>query len=169
MSRPLQRLLLFNRRIAKGVRGRLRRLYYRFLLGRVGPGCSFNAGILITDPENIFLGEGVVLNEGVILQSCEGARISIGDRAVLAYGAAVITGNLDLSEGVVNADRHVGAPVTVGDYAVIGARAILLPGSEVGEGTVVSAGSVVTGKVEAGTLVFGNPARVLKRMRVPSR
>lgn len=169
MSHVLRRLLLFARRIAKGIRGRLRRLYYRSLLGSVGPGCRFNAGILIADPQNIFLGDAVVLNEGVILQSCEGARITIGDHAHLAYGAVVITGNLDISEGTVNPDRHVSAPVTIGHHAVIGARAILMPGSEVGAGAVVSAGSVVTGKVEAGTLVFGNPARVLKRLGVPSQ
>lgn len=169
MSGVLQRLLLFVRRVAKGIRGRVRRVYYRLMLGHVGSGCMFTDGILIAGPENIFLGDGVVLNEGVILQSCEGARITIGDHAHLAYGAVVITGNLDFSEGRVNADRHVSAPVTVGHHAVIGARAILMPGVEVGAGAVVSAGSVVTGKVEAGNLVFGNPARVLKRMEVPDQ
>ena len=41
----------------------------------------------------------------------------------------------------------------------IGANATILPGIEVGEGSMVGAGSVVTKSVGAGKVVLGNPAR----------
>ena len=41
-------------------------------------------------------------------------------------------------------------------------RAIILAGVTIGEGAIVAAGSVVTKDVPAGTLVAGNPARVIR-------
>lgn len=45
--------------------------------------------------------------------------------------------------------------------AFIGARSIIMPGVTVGEKAIVAAGSVVTKTVEAGTVVGGNPAKVI--------
>ena len=44
----------------------------------------------------------------------------------------------------------------------IGARAVLLPGIEIGEEAFVGAGSVVTRDVAPGTLVMGAPARPVR-------
>ena len=48
--------------------------------------------------------------------------------------------------------------------ARIGAGAVLLPGVRIGAGALVGAGSVVTKDVPAGTVVAGNPARIIKRV-----
>ena len=53
-------------------------------------------------------------------------------------------------------------PITVGNYAWIGAGAIILPGVTIGEGAVVAAGSVVTKDVAPRMIVAGNPARELR-------
>ena len=53
-------------------------------------------------------------------------------------------------------------PITVGDYAWIGAGAIILPGVTIGEGAVVAAGGVVTKDIEPRMIVAGNPARPLR-------
>jgi acetyltransferase-like isoleucine patch superfamily enzyme len=48
--------------------------------------------------------------------------------------------------------------------ASIGSGATILCGVEIGERAIVGAGSVVTRNVPAGTVVAGNPARVLRRV-----
>ena len=53
-------------------------------------------------------------------------------------------------------------PITVEDYAWIGAGAIILPGVTIGTGAVVAAGSVVTKDVAPRMIVAGNPARKLR-------
>ena len=53
-------------------------------------------------------------------------------------------------------------PITVGDYAWIGAGAIILPGVTIGEGAVIGAGSVVTKDIAPRMIAVGNPARELR-------
>ena len=51
--------------------------------------------------------------------------------------------------------------VEVGGHCFIGARAMLLPGTSLGDGCVVGAQAVVKGAYPAGSILAGNPARVV--------
>ena len=55
------------------------------------------------------------------------------------------------------------APVHLKKNAWLGINSIVLPGCVVGEGTVVTAGSVVSESTEDNVIVRGNPAQVIKR------
>jgi UDP-2-acetamido-3-amino-2,3-dideoxy-glucuronate N-acetyltransferase len=55
-------------------------------------------------------------------------------------------------------------PTVVRRGASIGSGSTILCGIEIGENAIVGAGSVVTHDVPAGTIVAGNPARVLRRI-----
>lgn len=57
------------------------------------------------------------------------------------------------------------APITICDKAWIGVGCKILKGVTIGEGAVVGAGSVVAKDVEPWTMVGGNPARVLKKLK----
>jgi len=52
-------------------------------------------------------------------------------------------------------------PITIGDRAWIGSRAVVLKGVTIGEGAVVAAGAVVHEDVPAWTVVGGVPAKVI--------
>lgn len=58
-------------------------------------------------------------------------------------------------------------PVRIGNNVWIGRRATIFPGVTVGEGSVVSAGAVVTSDVPPYTLVAGNPARKVASLTPP--
>jgi UDP-2-acetamido-3-amino-2,3-dideoxy-glucuronate N-acetyltransferase len=56
-------------------------------------------------------------------------------------------------------------PTRICRRAALGSGSVILCGVTVGEGALVGAGSVVTRDVPAGTVVAGNPARVLRTVR----
>ncbi|HKI18860.1 MAG TPA: acyltransferase, partial [Isosphaeraceae bacterium] len=60
-------------------------------------------------------------------------------------------------------------PITLEDNVWIGGRCTIFPGVTIGEGSVVSAGSVVTADVPPYTLVAGNPARRVRALEPSSR
>ena len=61
-------------------------------------------------------------------------------------------------------DDWVCVPTLVKKGASIGSGATLLSGVTVGESAIIGAGSVVTKDVPPGTIVAGNPARILRRV-----
>lgn len=56
-------------------------------------------------------------------------------------------------------------PIKICDDAWIGMNSIILKGVTIGQGAVVGAGSVVTKDVEPWTVVGGNPAKIIKRLK----
>ncbi len=63
------------------------------------------------------------------------------------------------------ADDWMAVSTIVRKGASIGANATILCGISIGENAIVGAGSVVTKDVAAGTIVAGNPAKVLRKIK----
>lgn len=99
------------------------------------------------------IGEGSVVSFSAKLDKTNPRGIHIGRYSTITLGAVV------LSHDYVN-DRH--RDVWIGDNCLIGANAIVLPGVRIGDNCIVAAGSVVARDVPAGSLVAGNPARVVE-------
>jgi acetyltransferase-like isoleucine patch superfamily enzyme len=99
--------------------------------------------------------------------------ITIGKRCLISGDVLVF----DSSGHATDPDaRRIGQPpgdadvreVTIGDDVWIGVRSIVFPGVRIGDGSVVSAGSVVRTHVPPRCVVAGNPARVVFRMPPPA-
>jgi putative colanic acid biosynthesis acetyltransferase WcaF len=82
--------------------------------------------------------------------------IHIGEGATIAQEAYLCTGTHDFSRPNLPLQT---APIRIGADAFIGARALVLPGVEIGERAIIGAGAVVTKNVPPSTIVVGNPAR----------
>jgi acetyltransferase-like isoleucine patch superfamily enzyme len=99
------------------------------------------------------IGEGSIISLSAKLDKTNPRGVHIGKYSVVAFGAAILT-----HDWVNNRHRDV----HVGDNCFIGAHAIILPGVTIGDHCIVSAASVVARDVPAGSLVAGNPARVVE-------
>lgn len=53
------------------------------------------------------------------------------------------------------------AKIKIENNVFVGARALIMPGVTIGENAIIAAGSIVTKSVPKGTVVGGNPARIL--------
>src|SRR3954463_16718595 len=93
------------------------------------------------------LGANVFLNEGFFLDPSHCHLITIDDGAV--FGPSVTLLAHDASTLKVIGKTKIQA-VRVGRDAFVGARAILLPGAELGDGSVLGAGSVLLARVPSG-------------------
>jgi len=82
-------------------------------------------------------------------------HITLGDHVIVGYDATL------LCHEFLQEEYRVG-DVVVGDRAMIGAGAVVLPGVEIGDGAQVAANSLVTRDVEPGTTVAGVPARPMR-------
>lgn len=132
----------------------------------IGPG--LRTGHHVTIREGLVA--GVSLQVGT-LADIQG-RATFGDHvrthsSVFVAQGAVIGSYVWLSPGVVlTDDPHPPsdgwrAGVTIEDFAVVAARATVMPGVRVGTRSLVAAGALVTRDVAPDTLVAGVPARVL--------
>ncbi|KKB47535.1 DapH/DapD/GlmU-related protein [Parabacteroides gordonii] len=86
--------------------------------------------------------------------------VRFGKRSVLSQYSYVCNGTHDLS--TLRLPLMIGE-INIGANVFIGAKALILPGVDIGEGAVVGTGSVVTKDIEAWTIVGGNPAREIKK------
>ena len=111
------------------------------------------------------IGDGSWIGHEAYFQSAGGVRI--GARVGVGPKVAVISSaHRETPPGTPIMDAPLEfAPVEVGDGCDIGVAAVLLPGTRLGEGVQVGAGAVVSGEFEAGTVVAGVPARMLRRRR----
>lgn len=83
-------------------------------------------------------------------------RIAVGNDAIVGYDATLLCHEF-------LQDEYRLGDVVVGDRAMIGAGAVVLPGVTVGEGARVAANSLVAEDVPPGTTVAGVPAEVVSR------
>lgn len=79
--------------------------------------------------------------------------VHIGDETAVNFDAVILT-----HEAVNNRSLHT----WIGARCQIGARSIVMPGVRIGDGSIVSPASVVMKDVPPGSLVAGNPARVIE-------
>ena len=115
--------------------------------------------------KNITIGKDVFINSGCHFQDQGG--IEIGDGALIGHNVVLATINHDLNPKE-NRKNHY-APIKISAHVWIGSNATVLPGVTIGDYAVVAAGAVVTREVPAMTVVGGVPARVLKTIQEEER
>ena len=97
---------------------------------------------------------------------CEGVEVE--DHVFIGHGVCFINDRYPRAvnaAGELQTDRDwTVVPTVVRRGATIGSGATILCGIEIGQDAIVGAGSVVTRNVPAGTIVAGNPARVLRKL-----
>jgi maltose O-acetyltransferase len=107
--------------------------------------------------EGLQLGEGVHIGRPVVFDRAQPWLITIGDHAVIGMNAVILTHDISLRDYTGQARV---ARVDIGARVIVGAGAIILPGTKIGDDSVIGAGAVVRGDIPPRSLAVGNPAKV---------
>lgn len=198
LSRKRSLMPIFSRIITR-IKAMIRIHHYKNMLGGYDSNFSVGTGIVMTNPQCVFLGKNVgvgdntffgpvteymgiaynpkiVIGEGTwVGKNCSIAaihRVEIG-KNVLFAGHVHITdhshGYEDISKPMNVQPLISKGPVVIEDDCWLGFSCEILSGVHIGKHCVVAARAVVTKDVPAYSVVAGNPARIIKKYDMESK
>lgn len=151
----------------------------------IGDNVVIEGGVLIFHPQNIHIGSDVYIGHNSILHGYHKNEVFIEDDSWIGQGCFLHgAGGIKVGRAVglgpmvkiltsYHLDGELSKPlifhqlefgeVRIEDGCDIGMGSILLPGINVGEGSIVGAGSVVTRDIPPYSVYAGNPARLLRK------
>src|SRR2546422_2820292 len=133
-----------------------RRAAWRALGASIADTALIGPGVRMRNPSRVSVGAGTKL----------GGRMSIEGWGDVTIGRHVLMNNADLF----TSQHYVDDPglkgerrfISIGDYAWLPHKIIILPGVRIGSHAVVGTGSVVSRDIPDYAVAVGNPARVVK-------
>ena len=183
-SRSLGRLVLYELVVllsswVPGALGLLlRKVLYPLLLGSVGKGVVFGQGVVLRHPHKVRLGDGVTVDDLVVLDAKGTANrgIDVGRGVFLGRGTILSCKDGDISIGDhgnfgFHCEVFSGSSVTVGRHALFAAQAYLVGGGhefERPELAVIDQPRTSRGIVLGDNVWLGTGAKVLDGVRVGS-
>jgi putative colanic acid biosynthesis acetyltransferase WcaF len=124
---------------------------------KVGHGVVIKPWVNIKYPWKLSIGNNTWIGEGAWIDNL--GEVAIGNNVCLSQGAYLLTGNHDYKKK--GFDLMVN-PIQLEDGVWIGAKAIVCLGVTCFSHSVLSAGSVATGNLDADFIYQGNPAEKVR-------
>jgi len=156
---------------------------YRYLKRCIGKGTIVGPGTQIVNSANVHIGDDCLLQDSVFIRAGTEGKVTIGDRAALnsfcrlfGHGSIEIGEDTQLGPGSLitttghdyDGDLETNFKrVVIGRRVWVGANVTILPGVEIGDFSVIGAGSVVTRRIPPRSIAVGVPARVVKHLHEP--
>lgn len=127
-----------------------------------GEGVVLEKNLHFAFEENITLGDYVYLGQGTALYGRGG--IDIGNYSIISSEVILLSSihNYLEAELLPYDQKELVSPIVIGRCCWIGIRVIVLPGVMLEEGCIVGAGAVVTKSFAKGSIIAGNPAKLIK-------
>lgn len=161
---------------------KLRAFLNKQKLGALGNGVHIDKLVeFMRFPQNIFIGNDVVVKEGARICSCnKDAVIEIGDRCTIGYHNFIFASNkisigndcliapfvylVDSNHQIaraelINKQPNETAPIVIEDGVWLASNVTVLKGVTIGRGAVVAANSVVNKSIPAFEIWGGSPAK----------
>lgn len=117
--------------------------------------CGYQIG------KDVYVGPGFVVADEL---GDSGSDVLIEDRVSIGPGVIIVTASSPNNSRLGTIIAKEKGPVVIKADAWIGARAVLLPNTTVGEMSIVGAGAVVVESIPSRCVAAGVPARVTRRI-----
>lgn len=135
----------------------------RLFGARIGPHCHIYPGARIWAPWHLVCEDVVAIADEAIVYNP--ATVTLGSHAIVSQQAYLCGATHDYDDP---AFPMTWAPITIGRYAWICARATVQSGVTVGDGAILGLGAVATRDLEAWSIYAGIPARKVKLRARPA-
>jgi putative colanic acid biosynthesis acetyltransferase WcaF len=135
-----------------------RALILRCFGAQLGRNCHIYPKSRIWAPWNLRCDDGAAIADEAIVYNA--APVHLGLHAIVSQQAYLCTASHDFDDP---AFPMITAPIALGEYAWVCARASVLPGVTVQDGAVLGLGSVATGDLQAWQVYAGIPARRIRQ------
>jgi putative colanic acid biosynthesis acetyltransferase WcaF len=142
-----------------------RRLLLRLFGASMGARSDVRGSARVWYPPHLMMERNTLLAERVNCYNM--ARVTLREGALVSQGAYLCAGNHDIDA----ADfQLIARPITLGARCWVATEAFVAPGVTIGEGAVLGARAVAFTSLEPWTLYVGNPAQAKRpRKRPPPR
>ena len=135
-----------------------RRFLLRCFGARIGPQSHIYPRCEIWAPWNLVCEDAVAIADGVIVYNP--ALVTIASHAIISQQAYLCGAGHDIDAAEF---PTVSAPITIGRFAWVCARAAVLAGVPLHEGAVLALGAVATGDLQSWGVYAGAPARLVRK------
>lgn len=121
--------------------------------------------ICIEDDNNeILIGGNSIISNNCHMAAIEGTKIKIGENCLFSAHVTVRTGDSHTIFELENEKRiNYSKDVIIENHVWVGNNATILKGVHICDNCVIGTNSVVTKSINFGSVVAGNPARVVKQ------
>lgn len=112
--------------------------------------------------KNVHFGNGVYANFNLtMVDDCD---IFVGNNVLFGPNVTVSAGTHPINPELRSKQAQYNIPIHIGNNVWIGANSVILPGVNIGDNSVIGAGSIVTKNIPSNVIAVGNPCRVLREI-----
>ena len=140
--------------------------YYCSADRRFKKNTRISSSVIIMNKHNLLIGNNVWIWHYSIIDATN--KISIGDGCQIGAWAGIFTHSSHIAIRLYGGDSYiktsqpersgyVNGEVSIGEYTFVGAKATIMPGTQIGKGCLIAAGTFVNKSVPDFSIVVGNP------------
>lgn len=138
-----------------------RSLVLRCFGAKIGKNCHIYPKVVIWAPWNLHCEDSVAIADGVTVYNP--SPIYLGSHSIISQEAYLCGASHDYNDP---SFPLISAPIQIGAYAWVCARATVQMGITIGDGAVLALGAVATANLEPWNVYVGIPARKVKERKV---
>ncbi len=111
---------------------------------------------------NISFGENFYSNHNLVI--LDAADVKFGNHVFIGPNCAFYTAGHPINFKERNEGLEYAHPISIGNNVWIGGNVVVLPGTSIGDNSIIGAGSIVTKDIPGNVIAAGNPCRVIKEI-----
>ncbi|NMA21367.1 MAG: sugar O-acetyltransferase [Lentisphaerae bacterium] len=111
---------------------------------------------------NTFIGNHFYANYNLTI--IDDVKVEIGEHVLIAPNVVITTSGHPVHPDLRLNGGQFSKPIKIGNHVWLGANVVILPGIEIGDNSVIGAGSIVTKNIPPNVVAVGNPCKVLRQI-----